>query len=226
MSRLQGFSCNHQRPKFRQPRALLLIIVLACLMLASLYIMLSGQSVQECSDAWGKGDIMLCRQPLLRYLKAHTGMVFLEATHFCLPILTECILGCAEVQRNSGQASSGLTSSLSSSRAKPTKQDVKDRESRDQAVDLMFDRKRVPLEALVRRSSPIAVAAKEEEPAEPQVRHCCSRFELKDASLVHAFPFPPLLLHRCSSLPPPPPPALTGLFKLKTSPASSASRSR
>lgn len=78
------------------------------------------------------------------------------------------------MQRSSSQAS-GLTSSLSSSRPKPAKQEVKDRESRDQAVDLMFDRKRVPLEALVRRSSPIAVAVKEEEeePAEPQVNPCC-----------------------------------------------------
>ena len=79
------------------------------------------------------------------------------------------MLGHAEVQRSSSQASA-LASSLPSSRGKPAKQEVKDAESRDQAVDLMFDRKRVPLEALVRRSSPIAVATKEEEPAEPQVR--------------------------------------------------------
>lgn len=92
----------------------------------------------------------------------------------CLFILTECMSGCAEMQRNGSQASSGLTPSLSSSRfnSKPTKQETKDREGGDQAVDMMFDRKRVPLEALVRRSSPIAVAAKEEEPAEPQVGHC------------------------------------------------------
>ena len=34
----------------------------------------------------------------------------------------------------------------------------------------MFDRTRVPLEALVRKSAPIAVVQKEE-PAEPQVCH-------------------------------------------------------
>ena len=35
-------------------------------------------------------------------------------------------------------------------------------------MDLLFDRNRVPLEALVRKSSPIAMV-KKEEPAEPQV---------------------------------------------------------
>lgn len=35
-------------------------------------------------------------------------------------------------------------------------------------MDSLFDRKRVPLEALVRKSSPIAMV-KKEEPAEPQV---------------------------------------------------------
>lgn len=72
----------------------------------------------------------------------------------------------ADVQRSSSQAS-GLSAGLASSRGKPSK-DAKDRESRDQAVDAMFDRKRVPLEALVRKSAPIAVV-KTEEPAEPQV---------------------------------------------------------
>ena len=118
--------------------------------------------------------------------------------------LTHFMLGCSEVQRNGGQLSSGLTSSLQSSRAKPAKQDVKDRESRDEGVDLVFHCKRVPLEALVRRSSPIAVAAKEEEPAEPQVCHCCSR-----CARAHVCPSPPLLMRPC---PPPPPPQLKQTF--------------
>ncbi|KAL0052945.1 hypothetical protein WJX82_010178 [Trebouxia sp. C0006] len=63
--------------------------------------------------------------------------------------------------------SSSQLSGLSNSRSKAGKQDTKDRESREQAVELLFDRKRVPLEALVRKSSPIAMV-KKEEPAEPQ----------------------------------------------------------
>lgn len=69
----------------------------------------------------------------------------------------------AEIQR-SGSQLSGLSSGWS----KPSKQEGKDREGREQAVDSLFDRKRVPLEALVRKSSPIAMV-KKEEPAEPQV---------------------------------------------------------
>lgn len=101
----------------------------------------------------------------------------------------------AEVQRSSSQAS-GLTASLSSSRPKPAKQEVKDRDGRDQVVDLMFDRKRVPLEALVRRSSPIAVAVKEEEePAEPQVTCCCCcPCARGPRPTMHTFPLSPLLL--------------------------------
>ena len=72
----------------------------------------------------------------------------------------------ADVHRSSSQAS-GLSSGPANSRSKSSK-DVKERESRDQAVDAIFDRKRVPLEALVRKSSPIAVV-KKEEPVEPQV---------------------------------------------------------
>ncbi len=71
----------------------------------------------------------------------------------------------AELPRSSSQLSG-----LSNGRSKAGKQDAKDRESREQAVELLFDRKRVPLEALVRKSSPIAMV-KKEEPAEPQV--CC-----------------------------------------------------
>ena len=116
----------------------------------------------------------------------------LEACFFIF--LTEYMLGCAEMQRSSSQASSGLTPSLSSSRlnSKPTKQEAKDREGGDQAVDMMFDRKRVPLEALVRRSSPIAVAAKEEEPAEPQVGHCY--IPCIAECRMHASLYTPLLL--------------------------------
>ena len=53
---------------------------------------------------------------------------------------------------------------------RPSKQDLreKDRDSRDLGSEHQQDRNRVPLEALVRKSSPIAVA-KQEEPAEPQV---------------------------------------------------------
>ena len=69
----------------------------------------------------------------------------------------------AEIHR-SGSQLSGLSSGWS----KPSKQEGKDREGREQAVDSLFDRKRVPLEALVRKSSPIAMV-KKEEPAEPQV---------------------------------------------------------
>jgi len=79
----------------------------------------------------------------------------------------EVLLLLAELPRSSSQLSG-----LSNSRSKAGKQDTKDRESREQAVELLFDRKRVPLEALVRKSSPIAMV-KKEEPAEPQVCSFC-----------------------------------------------------
>ncbi|KAL0037443.1 hypothetical protein WJX79_008419 [Trebouxia sp. C0005] len=65
----------------------------------------------------------------------------------------------AELPRSGSQPSG-----LSNGRSKVPKQDTKDRH---QAVDLLFDGNRVPLEALVRKSSPIAMV-KKEEPAEPQ----------------------------------------------------------
>ena len=82
----------------------------------------------------------------------------------------------AEVHRSSSQAS-GLSSGLPSTRSKLAKE-MKDRERNreggEQDIDLMFDRNRVPLQALVRKSAPIAVAAvPKAEPAEPQVSLIC-----------------------------------------------------
>lgn len=71
----------------------------------------------------------------------------------------------AELPRSSSQLST-----LSAGRSKPSKQEMREREreSQDLAVDQLYDRHRVPLETLVRKSSPIAMV-KKDEPAEPQV---------------------------------------------------------
>ena len=71
----------------------------------------------------------------------------------------------AELPRSSSQLSG-----LLAGRSKPSKQELKEREreSQDTAVDQLYDRHRVPLETLVRKSSPIAMV-KKDEPAEPQV---------------------------------------------------------
>ena len=78
---------------------------------------------------------------------------------------SDVVCGAAGIQRSSSQHSG-----LSMSRGKGKQPDSQDRDrvSGDQTGGAPQDRNRVPLEALVRKSSPIAVA-KKEEPAEPQV---------------------------------------------------------